>query len=216
MQYNSIYVYGILDGKVKLDLTVNGIGNINSVYCISYKDITALVSDTPFEEYDPTEENTLAHENVIQSVLSKNLTLAPMRFCTILRSKNDMIKLLSSGYLAFKKNILKVKNKLELDIKVFLDIEKLTKEVGDNNLLEKSKEIATSLNKIINEISEETVLEEQITDEMILNSSVLIRKENVKKLYYKINAFDKKFTDKLKIRISGPTAPYNFVNMPTR
>jgi hypothetical protein len=112
---------------------------------------------------------------------------------------------------------LKRKNKVELDIKAFLEIERLKEEIkNDNELFEKSKEIATALNELVKSMAEDAVLEEQITDDMILNSSILINKENVQELYKKISEFDKRFTDKLKIRISGPTAPYNFVDMPTR
>jgi hypothetical protein len=218
MQYNSIYIYGIVDGRIKENLDVRGIGTRdNEVFNIPYKDVTAIVSNTPFEEYDPNEENTLAHERVIQAVLSRNLTIAPMRFCTIVGSRDDAIKLLNSGYFAFKRNLLRIKNKVELDIKAFLEIEKLKEEVGEGNeLIEKSKEMAAQLNEIIKNLSEEDVLEEQITEDMILNSSILIYKQKVKELYDKIGEFDKKFTNQLKIRISGPTAPYNFVNMPTR
>jgi hypothetical protein len=44
----------------------------------------------------------------------------------------------------------------------------------------------------------------------------LVHREKIKIFYEEIKAFDEQLTDKLKIRISGPTAPYNFVDMPTR
>jgi hypothetical protein len=99
MQYNSIYVYGIIEGKINGDLNIKGIGDReDEVYSIPFKDVSAIVSNTPFEEYDPSEENILNHEKVIQSILNRDLTIAPMRFCTILGSRNDILKLLHSAY----------------------------------------------------------------------------------------------------------------------
>ena len=125
------------------------------------------------------------------------------------------MKLFNSAYLAFKKNILKIRNKHEYSVKVFLDIEKFKQEAGEN-LVEKSREIALELHDRLKEIAEDLVLEEQIIEDIIMNATFLIHKENIEKFREEIINFDKKFTDKLKIRISGPTAPYNFVNMPTK
>jgi len=218
MDYSSIYVYGIVDGRFNKSIDVKGVGNReDEVYFVPFKDVTAVISDTPFIEYDPTEENSLAHENVIQAVLKHDLTIAPMRFCTILKGREDLIKLMHSAYMPFKRNILKIRNKKEFSVKVFLEIDKLKAEVNDDEeLVRKSREIAEGLNERLKAIADDIVLEEQITDEMIMNASFLVHKEKSKEFYEEINNFDKKFTDKLKIRISGPTAPYNFVDMPTK
>jgi hypothetical protein len=215
MVYGSIYIYGIIDGKVNPVMNTNGIGaGNNGTYCISFKDITAVVSNTQFIEYDPTEENVLTHEFVIQEVLKKDFTVAPMRFCTILRTRNDVLKLLDSAYLPFKKNILKIRNKKEFGIKLFLNIEKLKEEVDD--IMKKSEEIAKELHNKLMEKSEDTKLDEQITQDMIMNTAYLIHNEKIKDFYNAVNDFDKSYTDKIKIRISGPTAPYNFVDMPIK
>ena len=134
MEYNSLYIYGVVDGKVTSTFKNMGIGGrSDSVYCIPFKDISLVVSDTPFQEYDPTEENTLIHENVMQALLQENLTVAPMRFCTVLKSRDDAMKLLHSAYLIFKKNILKVKNKSEFSVKMFLMIEQLQKKTHNED-----------------------------------------------------------------------------------
>jgi hypothetical protein len=216
--HHSIYIYGIIDGRFDKDVNAKGLGDgDDKVYFVPFKDVMAVVSNTPFIEYDPSEENTLAHEMVIQEILKQELTIAPMRFCTILKTRNDLMKLLHSAYLPFKRNILKIRNKLEFDAKVFLDIEKLKAEVGNGKeLLNKSKDIAMELNVRLKKRAEDMVLAEQITDDMIMNASFLIHKEKIKDFYDEVNKFDKLHTDKLKIRISGPTAPYNFVDMPIR
>jgi hypothetical protein len=217
MSKDALYVYGVIDKSHKEVFPGIGIWEGEDVYCMPFKDISAVVSRTPFEEYDPTEENTLAHEAVIQALLKKDLEIAPMRFCTVLGGERDVMKLLSSGYAAFKLNLLKVKNKQEYDVKAFLLVENLKKEVSDDEeLVQKSQAIAKQFYELLDDITDKSVLSDQVTREMILNASFLVHKEKVDHFYSKINEFDKNFTDKIKIRISGPTAPYNFVSMPIR
>jgi hypothetical protein len=218
MAFDSIYIYGIVDGQVHQNFQVLGIGaREEKVYCIPFKDVTAIVSDTPFEEYDPTEDNTLAHEKVIQEVLRHGWSIAPMRFCTILKNKEEIFKLCRSCYLPFKRNILKIRNKQEFSVKTFLNVNKLETEVSsDAELLQRSNQMATELYEILKGITFDNVLEEQSTREMIFNCAFLVHKDKVKEFYDAITKFDEEYTDKLKIRISGPTAPYNFVDMPTK
>jgi hypothetical protein len=218
MEYNSLYVYGVVDGKVNKTFEKLGIGQRgDAVYCIPFKDISLVVSDTPFQEYEPTEENTIVHEIVMQTLLKEELTIAPMRFCTILKGQADAMKLLHSAYPIFKKNILKVRNKSEFSVKMFLMIEELQKEISDSDtLMQKSKEIASELHEQLKEVADNVVLEEQITDDMIMNSSFLLSRDKIKQFYGVIQNFDKQFTDVVRIRISGPTVPYNFVSMPTK
>jgi hypothetical protein len=215
MVYESIYIYGIVDGSIDANIEAKGIGaKENNIYCIPFKDITAVVSKTPYVEYDPTEENVLAHEFVIQEIIKKDMNVAPMRFCTILKTRNDVLRLLDSAYFPFKKNILKIRNKREFGIKLFLNVDKLKKEVDD--VIRKSAEIAKNLHDRLKEKSEDNRLDEQITEDMIMNTSYLIRNDRIKEFYEAINNFDKSYTDIIKIRISGPTAPYNFVDMPSK
>lgn len=218
MAHNSVYVYGIVDGQLHKEFKTLGIGDRgDKVSCVPFKDVTAIISYTPFEEYDPTEENTLIHETVVQEILQEGLTIAPMRFCTILKGEDDLRKLLHSGYLAFKKNILKIRGKQELGVKVFLEVEKLRTEISnDEELIEKSREMAAELQERLQGVAEDLVLEEQMTEDMIINAAFLVHKEKIKEFQEEIINFDRQYTDKLKIRISGPTAPYNFVKMPTK
>jgi hypothetical protein len=218
MQSDSIYIYGIVDGQVNKDFKESGVGDRNDkVYCIPFKDVTAIVSDTPFVEYDPTEDNTLAHEKVIQEILQNELSIAPMRFCTILKNKDEIFKLCQSCYMPFKKNILRIRNKQEFSVKTFLQVEKLKNEVtNEEELLKKSHLMATELYELLKEIAFDDVLDEQSTREMIFNCSFLIHKDKIKTFFDAVTKFDEQYTDKLRIRISGPTAPYNFVDMPTK
>ena len=218
MDYNSLYVYGIVDGKIHKTFTTAGIGNRgDKVFCVPFKDVSAIVSLSPFEEYDPTEENTLVHEQVLQELLQDGFTIAPMRFCTLLKSKQDLSKLFNSGYIAFKRNILRVRGKSEFGVKLFLDVATLQQEIPTaDEILSKSVQMAKELYETLKEVVAADVLDEQVTQEMIMNGSFLVKRDAINAFMQAISNFDKRYTDKIKIRVSGPTAPYNFVNMPTK
>jgi hypothetical protein len=211
--YESLYIYGVVDGRFTKKFHGLGIGNGQDVVTVQFRDVTAIVSATSFEEYDPTEENIVAHEQVIQEVLKNNVSIAPMRFCTIVKSKRDLLQLLGTGYAAFKRNLIKIKHRHEFDVKVFLNIEHVKKDTHD--IVEESRSIASSFYTVLQKKADDAVLSDQVTREMILNAAFLVRKEQRKEFKQTITHFDKEHRNKLKIRISGPTAPYNFVSMPT-
>jgi len=210
-----IYVYGIVNGRFDKELENKGIDE-GGVYFLVYKDITAVISDSLFEEYDPDDENMLTHDNVIREILEQGFTIAPMRFCTILKTRDDVFKLLNKAYLEFKKNLLRVKDKQEFAIKVFLDLEKFSEKFSGESVADKSVKIASELYEQLKQIAVDDVLDEQITDDMMLNASFLLNKDIVDEFRDLIMEFDKQYTDILKIRISGPLAPYNFVEMPVK
>jgi len=59
------YVYCVIQADDPQRFGPIGIGaKPSEVHTINYKDIAAVVSDTPLEVYDPTRENVLAHEKV--------------------------------------------------------------------------------------------------------------------------------------------------------
>jgi len=209
-----IYIYGIVNGRFDKKLENKGIDD-GDVFYLGYKDVTAVVSNTLFEEYDPDDENMLAHNNVIREILEQGYTIAPMRFCTILKTREDVFKLLNKAYLEFKKNLLRVKDKHEFAIKVFLDLEKFSEKFPADSLTDKSRKIAADLYEKLKPIAADNVLDEQITDEMMLNASFLLKKDIIERFRELIAEFDEQYTDILKIRISGPLAPYSFVSMPT-
>src|SRR5688572_32948619 len=79
------YVYCIIRSAEKRDFGNIGIGGEKAVYTVHYKDLAAVVSDTPIRIYDPTRENVLAHEFVNESVM-RDHTVIPMSFGTIFRT----------------------------------------------------------------------------------------------------------------------------------
>jgi len=115
------YVYGIVQGKEAVTFGRNGIGGTGErVYTVNFRDIAAVVSNTSVFIFDPTRENALAHEHVIETVM-KNYTIIPMSFGTVFRTDDDIREVLKSIYASLKDVLDQMSGKLEFGLKVNWD-----------------------------------------------------------------------------------------------
>lgn len=206
------YIYCVADCVDNKHLGVQGVNGADA-YLIPYKDISAAVSDVYFEELDPTDENLIAHEKVNQSIMFDHMhNVVPMTFCTIVKGEEDVAKILMEGYYTFKKNLSFLKNKFELGVKIFCDVEKYKSEY-DEEMYKISEEVAEDIFKKINGISTDSRLNDLIIENMIMNASFLLEKDKLELFNQVIKEIDDKYGDKLLIRIVGPMAAYSFVKM---
>src|SRR5256885_1588823 len=112
------YVYGILQSRDRIDFGKVGIGGAGAmVYTVNYLDIAAVVSNTSVFIFDPTRENALAHEHVIETVM-KTYTIIPMSFGTVFRTDNDIREVLKSIYTSLKDVLKQMAGKVEFGLKV--------------------------------------------------------------------------------------------------
>src|SRR5213596_1505455 len=118
------YVYCIIRSDRQRDFASIGIGGGQRVTTVAYRDLAAVVSDTPIVIYDPTRENVLAHEFVNETVM-REFTVIPMSFGTVFRSEDDVSELLRSTYQAFSDVLDKMQDKIEFGLKVLWDREKV-------------------------------------------------------------------------------------------
>jgi hypothetical protein len=123
------YVYGIVQTKERMDFGKIGIGGAGeSVYTVNYMDIAAVVSKTAVAIFDPTRENALAHEHVIETVM-KNYTIIPMSFGTVFRTDDDIREVLKSIYASLKDVLKQMSGKLEFGLKVNWDRDQIIEEL---------------------------------------------------------------------------------------
>jgi len=118
------YVYCIVRSDRQRDFGTIGIGGGQRVFTVAYRDLAAVVSDTPIVIYDPTRANILAHEFVNETVM-REFTVIPMSFGTVFRSEEDVTELLRSTYQAFSDVLYKMQDKIEFGLKVLWDREKV-------------------------------------------------------------------------------------------
>jgi gas vesicle protein GvpL/GvpF len=126
------YVYCIIRLDRPRDFGEIGIGGGKRVYTVHYRDLAAIVSDTPIVIYDPTRENVLAHEFVNETVM-REFTVIPMSFGTVFRSEEDVSELLRSTYQAFNDVLDKMQDKIEFGLKILWDREKVIAQLEQEN-----------------------------------------------------------------------------------
>lgn len=127
------YVYGIVQTKTPLSFGKIGIGGAGEpVYTVNHLDIAAVVSKTPVAIFDPTRENALAHEHVIETVM-KNYTIIPMSFGTVFRTDDDIRQVLKSIYPSLKDVLNQMAGKIEFGLKVNWDRDQIIEELKQHD-----------------------------------------------------------------------------------
>src|SRR5215469_4520274 len=127
------YVYGIIQSRDPVTFGRMGIGGSGEmVYVVTHGDIAAVVSRTPVFIFDPTRENALAHEHVIETVMKTN-TIIPMSFGTVFRTDDDIREVLKSIYPSLKDVLKQMANKLEFALKVTWDRDRIVEELKREN-----------------------------------------------------------------------------------
>jgi len=237
------YVYCIIRSNEALRFGPLGIGaDPADVHTINYKDIAAVVSDTPIEVHDPTRENVLAHERVNETVMRK-FTVIPMSFGTVFKTREDIIELLRSAYDAFHDVLVKMQDKLEFGLKVLWDrevmirlieeqdedVRKLKNEISgqkgstyfarmqygrlvDAALQQLSEKYLSELFEALRDVAVASRANKPIGDKMIMNAAFLVSREKETAFDQKVKAIGAKY-DKLTFKYTGPWPPYNFVNI---
>src|SRR3954468_8827709 len=128
-QQEGRYVYGVIESRASVTFGRSSIGGVNEdVYTVHYGDIAAVVSRTPVFIFDPTRDNALAHEHVIESVM-KGQTIIPMSFGTVFRTDDDIREVLKSIYASLKDVLKQMANKLEFGLKVTWDRDQVIEEL---------------------------------------------------------------------------------------
>ena len=237
------YVYCIIGADEPMRFGAMGIGaQAPEVHTINYKDIAAVVSDTPLEVYDATRENVLAHERV-NEVVMKQFTVIPMSFGTVFKTREDIIELLRGAYDAFRDVLGKMQNKVEFGLKVLWEREVIQQEIErvDDDIRRLKKEISSQkgstyfarvqygrlveqalqarseryVEDIFTRLRDTTVASranKPIGDKMILNAAFLVSREQEAAFDSRIKEIGARY-DKLTFKYTGPWPPYNFVNI---
>jgi hypothetical protein len=237
------YVYCIIQTESSLRFGPIGIGSEPAdVHTVNYKDIAAVVSDTPLEVYDPTRENVLAHERV-NEVVMRDYTVIPMSFSTVFKTSEDIIELLRTAYDAFHDVLVKMQDKLEFGVKVLWEPEVIIREIEkddenlrllrqeissqkgstyfarmqygrlvDSLLAERSEQLVNDIFNALSSVSVASRANKPIGDKMVLNAAFLVARDRESDFDTKVKEMDAKY-ENLKFKFTGPWPPYNFVNI---
>lgn len=127
MSLDRKYIYGIVGESERRSFTFSGVAD-SEVYTINHEGLAAVVSDSEFEEVDPTRKNIRAH-TMVQEELLRRYTLLPMGFGMIADSRDDVLRLLKMNCQALADELTRLAGKVEVELKVFWDKQAMVREL---------------------------------------------------------------------------------------
>jgi hypothetical protein len=236
-------VYCVIRSEDPLRVGAIGLGTTPAeVHTVHYKDIAAVVSDTPIEVLDATRENVLAHERV-NEVVMRDHTVIPMSFGTVFKTRDDITELLKGAYGAFTDVLLKMEDKVEFGLKVLWDRDEVIRQIEreDEDVRQLKGEIASQTGPtyfarvqygrlveaalqsrserhvseifgLLRDVSVASRANKPIGDKMIMNAAFLVARNREAAFDAKVKAIGAKYGH-LTFRYTGPWPPYNFVNI---
>ena len=237
------YVYCVIRSDQPLSFGPLGLGpEPAEVHTIPYRDICAVVSNTPMVVQDPTRENVLAHQRVNETVMQQH-TVIPMSFGTVFKTDDDIMELLRSAYDAFNDVLNKMQEKFEFGLKVLWDRDQIIREIEeeDEDIRRLKSEISSQkgstyfarmqygrlIDAALQSRTERYVAEiftslrsvsvasrsnKPIGDRMIMNAAFLVSREMEQPFDARVKEIGQQY-DKLTFKYTGPWPPYNFVNI---
>ena len=237
------YVYCIIKTEDALSFGPLGIGTDPAeVHTVNYRDIAAVVSNTPMVVQDPTRDNVLAHQRVNETVMQKH-TVIPMSFGTVFKTHDDIMELLRSAYDAFTDVLNKMQDKFEFGLKVLWDRDQIIREIEEEDedirrlkgeissqkgstyfarmqygrlidaaLQARSERYVAEIFHGLRDVSVASRSNKPIGDRMIMNAAFLVARELEEAFDASVKDIGQRY-DKLTFKYTGPWPPYNFVNI---
>jgi gas vesicle protein GvpL/GvpF len=239
----SKYVYCVIESEKAQRFGPLGLGaEPTEVTTVHFRDLAAVVSDTPREVIDATRENILAHERVNEAVMRSH-TVIPMSFGTVFKTRDDIVELLRAAYEPFADVLQKMRDKLEFGLKVLWDRDQIVREIekGDENVRRLKDEISSqsgstyfarmqygrmvdsaleataesyvsAIFEALRPVSTASRANKPIGEKMIMNAAFLVTREQENAFDAKVKEIGARF-DTLTLKYTGPWPPYNFVNI---
>jgi hypothetical protein len=237
------YVYCIIKSESPLSFGPLGIGaEPAATHTVNYRNIAAVVSNTPMVVQDPTRENVLAHQRVNETVMQQH-TVIPMSFGTVFKTADDIIELLRSAYDAFNDVLNKMQGKFEFGLKVLWDRDQIIREIEEEDedirrlkgeissqkgstyfarmqygrlidaaLQARSERYVAEIFQALRDVSVASRVNKPIGDRMIMNAAFLVAREMEHAFDARVKDIGQRY-DKLTFKYTGPWPPYNFVNI---
>jgi hypothetical protein len=237
------YVYCVIRSEQILSFGPLGLGpEPAEVHTIHYRDIAAVVSNTPIVVQDPTRENVLAHQRVNETVMQKH-TVIPMSFGTVFKTDDDITELLRSAYDAFSDVLNKMQEKFEFGLKVLWDRDQIIREIEDEDedirrlkseissqkgstyfarmqygrlidaaLQSRTERYVAEIFNALRDVSVASRSNKPIGDRMIMNAAFLVSRQMEPAFDARVKEIGQQY-EKLTFKYTGPWPPYNFVNI---
>ncbi|HEX7285395.1 MAG TPA: GvpL/GvpF family gas vesicle protein [Candidatus Angelobacter sp.] len=119
------YVYGVIASGAPPACAKSSLGGVSEdVYTVHHGGLAAVVSRAPAFILDPTRENALAHEHVLETVLGSH-TVVPMSFGAVFRKEDSVREFLRALQHPLQEALRRLQGKLEFGLKVVWDRDRI-------------------------------------------------------------------------------------------
>jgi hypothetical protein len=172
------YFYCIIRCPEPRQFNTRGIGEQGAiVHTINYKDLAAVVSDSPVVEYDNSRRNMMAHTAVLDEVM-REYNILPVRFGIVAPSAKPISEqMLQRRYAEFDKLLIKMDGKIELGLKAFWYEDVVYREIVDSN-----PGISHLRNALVGRPAEETYYERIKLGELVESAMKQMRESDVERI----------------------------------
>ena len=125
------YIYGVISGGAAESFSLEGVvqfdvdfaedsAEVERAYTVSWRDISAVVTDASVVDYTAMPKDSLArllvrHQQVIEKVMATH-TIVPLRLGTCAASDEHVRRILASGHETIKDTLQKARDVVEIDV----------------------------------------------------------------------------------------------------
>jgi hypothetical protein len=197
---NALYVYGIINQE-NVDIEVTGVDGADDIRSVSHRPFSAVVSPIDTLEPEETDENSKAHDRVLQALLDDR-TVIPMRFGMVFKDERTLKGVMREARPVFTRTMREIKGAVELGLKL---IEKEEANVD-------REAVRADVEDRLDGRARSTVENELFSDRLVLNRSYLVDGSRREEFSETINGIESEYEDLL-VQYTGPWAPYNFVDI---
>lgn len=144
MNNTAKYIYGVTNtGSLG---AVSGLPVPNGAYTVSYKDVSAVVSDSEIFDYknlpaDVAAQHLVRHQLVIEKIMEDS-SIIPMRLGTYVLNEDEVTQALANGYGMFKEVFGEVEGRMEIDVAAsWADLNAVIREVSEEGEVRALKQL---------------------------------------------------------------------------
>lgn len=199
----ALYAYGVIE-REDVEFETDGVNGAERAYTVGYQTLSALVTDIDTVEPEQSDENTRAHDEVLQQLLQYDggRTVVPMQYGMAFKNARTLKSVLREARPAFTRALREVENDVELGLKVLTEEDaEVDEEAIREEVTERFDERAISVTS-----------DDLFSDRLIVNRSFLIDRDERDTFDRAVGEFEDDH-EELLVQYTGPWAPYNFVDI---
>lgn len=172
---SGVYIYGVIGTSSPQEFgNIDIGGQASRVVTLGFKDIAAVISESPFAVYNSlakerTVKDLVSHQFVLEKVM-RSFTILPLKFGTMVETADEVIEFLARGYALLSDELRQMEGKIELDIVARWELPKVMAAIyrDSPNIQSKQREFALKGNKV--------AVEEKVTLGQLVEQALETRK----------------------------------------